>query len=84
MADDLRDIIDQARRDCPEVPEHAWANIERSIRANFGASKPYIAAQRKRSHLETLAEMDANASAEQIAQKLGITVRYARQIKKLR
>lgn len=84
MADDLRDILEQARRDCPEVPEHAWSNIERSIRSNFGATKAYIASRRKRTHLELLAEMAVDASAEQIAQKLGITVRYARQIKKLR
>lgn len=84
MADDLRDILEQAKRDCPDIPPSAWSQIERSIRTNFGASKAYIAAQRKKSRLEQLADMDAAASAEQIAAKMGVTVRYARQIKKLR
>lgn len=84
MADDLREILEQAKRDCPDIPPHAWSAIERSIRANFGATKPYIAAQRKRSHLEQLADMDATATADQIAQKLGVTVQYARRLKKLR
>lgn len=84
MADDLREILEQAKRDCPDVPPHAWSSIERSIRNNFGATKPYIATHKKRLHLEQMAEMDAAATAEQIAQKLGVTVQYARRLKKLR
>ena len=84
MADDLREILEQARRDCPEVPDHAWSKIERSIRMNFAATKVYIAARRKSSHLETLAEMSADATTEQIAKMLGVSPRQARNIKKLR
>lgn len=84
MADDLRELLAQARRDCPEVPDHAWERIERSIRANYGASRVYVASQRKQTRLEALAEMDANASAETIASKLGITVQYARYLRRIR
>lgn len=84
MADDLREILEQAKRDCPDVPPHAWSAIERSIRANFGAQRAYIAAQRKRSYLEQLADMESAATADQIAQKLGVSVQYARRLKNLR
>lgn len=84
MADDLREVLEQARRDCPEIPAHAWERIARSIRANFGASRIYVAAHHKRTHLDQLAEMDADATAEAIADKLGITVRHARRLRQLR
>lgn len=84
MADDLRDLLDQVRRDCPDIPEETLARIERCFRANAGASRVYIASQRKQTRLEQLAEMDAAASAETIATRLGVTVQYARYLRRLR
>ena len=82
VADDLREILEQAKRDCPDIPPHAWAALERSIRTNFGASRAYIAAQKKG---RILAELEASGErdAAAIAAKLGVTVQYARRLKKL-
>lgn len=84
MADDLRDLLDQVRRECPDIPEQTLARIERIFRTNAGASRVYIASQRKQTRLEQLAEMDAAASAETIATRLGVTVQYARYLRRLR
>lgn len=84
MADDLREIIEQARRDCPDVPDHAWSNIERSIRDNFGTARIYIAVQRKKSKLDQLAELDIELSAAEIARRLGVNAVYAKKLRSLR
>jgi hypothetical protein len=83
VADDLREILEQAKRDCPDVPPHAWSAIERSIRANFGAQRAYIASQKKGRLIAEL-EACANLDAAKIAEKLGVSVQYARRLKKLR
>lgn len=82
MADDLREILEQARRDCPEVPDHAWSKIELSIRSNFGATKAYIAAKKK---VRLLAEVEAaaDAASDALAARLGYSVRRIQQLKKL-
>lgn len=83
MADDLREMIDIARRDMPEVPAETWQRLERIIRQNFGAQRAYIASQKKGRHLamlEAAGEQDAN----KIADMLGVTVQHARRLKKLR
>lgn len=82
MADDLRDILEQARRDCPDVPEHAWSKIELSIRTNFGASKLYIAAKKK-SRLIAEVEAAEDATSDALAARLGCSVRRIQQLKKL-
>lgn len=83
MADDLREILDQAKRDCPDIPAHAWAALERSIRTNFGASRAYIAAQKKGRILEEI-ERANDQDAAALAAKLGLSVRRVQQLKKLR
>lgn len=82
MADDLREIIDLARRDMPEVPDEVWARFERLVRVNFGTQRPYIAAQKKGRHLAAL-EASGENDALKISQMLGVTVRYARKLKNL-
>lgn len=83
MADDLREMIDIARRDMPEVPAETWQRLERIIRLNFGAQRTYIAAQKKGRHLATL-EACGEQDANKIADMLGVTVQHARRLKKLR
>lgn len=83
MADDLREIIDLAKREMTDVPPEVWARFECLIRINFGASKAYIAAQKKGRHLALL-EAAADQDAEAIAAKMGVTVRRVQQLKKLR
>lgn len=82
MADDLRDILEQAKRDCPDIPPHAWSALERSIRTHFGASRPYIAAQKKGSILAAL-EACADQDTAALSEKLGVSIRHVRRLKKL-
>lgn len=84
MADDLRDIIEQARRACPEVPDHAWSKIERMIRINYGASRIYIAARPKKAKLDQLAELDGQLTSEEISKRMGINIRYVQKLQSLR
>jgi len=83
VADNLGEIIDQARRDNPNVPDAAWEGIILSIRRHFGASRVYIAAFKKGSHLAAMEAM-AERDSGKIAQMLGVTVRRVQQLKKLR
>ena len=84
MADSLREILDIARREMPDIPLEAWARMENIIRINFGTQRPYIAAQRKRAHLEALAALDEQKTAEQVASALGVSVRRVRQLRQLK
>jgi len=83
MADNLREILDIAKRECPEIPEAAWARIDLAIRIAFGGQRPYIANQKKRARLAMLAELNEQQDAARIAEVLGITPRRVRQLKKL-
>lgn len=83
MADDLREILDIARLNLPEVSPETWSRLERAIRLNFGAQRVYIASQKKGRHLAAL-ESSAENDAAKIAAMLGVTVQHARRLKKLR
>lgn len=83
MADDLRDIIDLAKRELPDMPPEMWSRFERIIRANFGASRVYIAAQKKGRHLAAM-EAAGDVDAARMSEVLGVTVRRVRQLRKLR
>lgn len=84
MADNLREILDIAKREMPDIPDEVWARFECLVRYNFGATRPYIAAQRKRAHLETLASMDEKATSEVIAEKMGISPSRVRQLRAIK
>lgn len=84
MADSLKEILDIARQALPDVPDAVWARIEGRIRLNFGGQRPYIASQKKRRHLEALAEADASADAARMAAQLGLSVRHLRRLKSLK
>lgn len=83
MADDLREILDVAKREMPDVPPEVWSRFERLVRQNFGAQRAYIASQKKGQHLAAL-EASGEQNAERISKMLGVTVQYARHLKKLR
>lgn len=84
MADNLKEMLEIARREAPEVPDAAWARIEQALRINYGGERPYIAARRKRRHLDAIADADADLDSETLSAKLGVTVRRVQQLKKLR
>ena len=81
--DALADLLDIARREAPDIPDDVWARIDRSIRVNYGTQRLYIAAHRKRLHLETIAEAHNQAGNDQLAERLGITDRRVRQLRSL-
>lgn len=82
MADDLREIIDIAKRGMPDVPDETWSRLEKIIRLNFGAQRAYIASQKKGRHLAML-EATNEQDAEKVAQMMGVSVRRVQQLKKL-
>lgn len=82
MADDLREILDVARRELPDVPDDVWQRFEQIVRGRFGATRAYIAARKKGRHLAAI-EAAGEQDATRIAQMLGITVRQARRYKGL-
>ncbi len=83
MADNLKEILDIARRECPEIPAEAWARVDLAIRIAFGGQRPYIAAQVKRQRLAQLAQLSEQQDAERIAEVLGLTACRVRQLRKL-
>lgn len=85
--DNLADLIDLARREMPDIPPDVWHRFTVLASLNFGASKIYIPSQKKRHHLQTIEAMAAQneaESADAIAKLLGISVRHARRLKRMR
>jgi len=81
--DNLADLLALARRDMPEIPAAVWERFAALAAAHFGASRIYVAAGRKRRHLEAIAAADAAADTETIANRLGISPSRVRQLKRL-
>lgn len=67
-----------------EITDEAWARFKRAIARQAGGERPYIPAQKKRTHLEALAELGADADVQKISKALGVSVRRAQQLKRLR
>lgn len=80
--DSLREIIEAARQSMPDVPPDVWARFEATVRSEFGATRIYIAAHRKRQNLRAM-EQSADETDQQTAQRLGVTERRVRQYKQL-
>lgn len=83
MADDLREVLDLAKRNMDDVPPEVWARFEQLIRLNFGASRLYIASQKK-GRLLAMLENSASQESAALSEKLGVSVRRVQQLKKLR
>lgn len=81
--DNLREIIDAARLSLPDAPADFWERFEATVRRNFGATRVYIAAHRKRQHLDALAVASPDETGAHLAQRLGVTERRVRQYKQL-
>lgn len=82
--DDLSQILELARRELDDVPDEVWARFDSLVRRAFGTQRIYIAAHRKRQHLEQLQAAADNVDTQRIAQMLGVSERRVRQLKKLR
>lgn len=82
--DNLRDLIDAVRSEIPDVPDEVWERFALVASLKLGGARIYIAAQKKRRHLEALAAADEKADAEHLAALLGLSVRRVQQLKRLR
>lgn len=70
----------------PDVPDTIWQRFEAVIRRDFGTTRPYIAAHRKRQNLQQLETLIAAGNEEtdaQLARRLGVSERRVRQYKQL-
>ncbi|MEW6612697.1 MAG: hypothetical protein AB1409_08150 [Pseudomonadota bacterium] len=82
--DNLRDLLDIARRELPDVPAEVWERLMGVASRYFPATRLYVASQRKRRQLEALARLDEEASNAELARMLGVSVRHAKRVKRLR
>ena len=81
--DDLSELLAVARRAAPEVPGAVWERIDRAVRADFGATRIYVAARRKQRLLEAIATAQPVETVAQQARRLGVSERRVRQLRAL-
>ncbi len=81
--DDLIELIEIGRKAMSSVPESEWQRFENAIRRGMGATRIYIAARRKKQHLQDIADLSGQFDDSQIALRLNITPRRLRQLKQL-
>lgn len=84
MADNLFALLAAIRREIPEVQDAAWDRLMHLLSDRAGGTRPYVPSQTKRTRLEALAACDADASADELARKLGVSVRRVNQLRRLR
>ena len=73
------------RAELPEEQHATLDQIKRLIGTRAGGGHVYVpAVSRKRDHLEKLAELGEAADAQLISKVLGVSVRHARRLKRLR
>lgn len=84
-SDNLWAILGMIRAELgDQVPDEAWEKIHRMIAAEASGARIYVPKQPKRSRLDALAAADAGVSSDQLARILGVSVRRAQQLRKLR
>lgn len=83
--DNLNAILAMIRAELPDEQKATLDQIKRLIGLHAGGGHLYVpAASSKREHLEKLAELGEAADAQQISKVLGVSVRHARRLKRLR
>jgi hypothetical protein len=81
--DNLLDILSAIRADLSEIPDEQWEKFKRLLCTHAGGVRVYVPAHKKRNHFEVLAAAGDQATAEQLAKKLGVSVRHAQRLKRL-
>lgn len=81
--DSLSELIAIAKQSLPDVSDEEWDRFEAAVRREYGATRIYIAAHRKRRHLRELAAADQADDTETLASRLGISPRRVQQLRKL-
>jgi len=82
--DNLLAILDAIRAELREIPDEQWEKFKRVLCGTCGGERVYVPALKKRSHLEAIAMMGEETDAQAISKALGISVRRAQQLKRLR
>ncbi|OJW77988.1 hypothetical protein [Thiobacillus sp. 65-1402] len=83
--DNLFLFLDMIRAELQGVSDDDWERFKRSISEHAGGSRLYVPARsRKRDHLDQLAKLGAEADAQEISRLLGVSVRQAQRLKRLR
>ena len=82
--DNLLDILAAIRGELSEIPDEQWEKFKRLLCTQAAGARLYVPAHKKRSHLEVIAAAGEQASAEQLAKILGVSVRHAQRLKRLR
>lgn len=83
--DSLKSLLDVARREMPDVPGDVWTRFAVLASLRFARTELYVnAVSRKRAKLELLAQIDAGLDTQTLAAKLGVSVRHAQRMKRLR
>ena len=83
--DSLQSLLEVARREMPDVSEDVWTRFAILASQRFARSELYVnAPARKRARIEMMADLDADIDSQTLAAKLGVSVRRAQQLKRLR
>lgn len=82
-SDNLFVILAMIRAELPDEQKATLDQIKRLIGTHAGGVRLYVPAHKKRNHFEALAAAGVQATAEQLAKKLGVSVRHAQRLKRL-
>jgi hypothetical protein len=83
--DTLQSLLEMARREMPDVSDEVWSRFAILASLRFACTEFYVPApNRKRAKLEMLAQLDADLDSATLATKLGVSVRRAQQLRRLR
>ena len=80
--DNLAEILALVREEA-NLDADTTQRVELIIRDRWGGTAYYIGAKRKRSYLEQLRALPSGLTNEEIAERLGITDRHARRLRRL-
>ena len=84
--DVLIQLLRMIQAEVPGVPASKWAAIEQALRAEHGGGEHYIARRSKASmlaQLEAAQTVETEMTAAQLAERLGVTVRHAKRLRRL-
>ena len=84
--DVLIDLLRRVQGELPGVPPERWAAIEAALRADYGGDEHYISRRSKATllgRLQAASAEDRELSAADLAERLQISVRHARRLKRL-
>ena len=82
-SDSFINVLNAIRIEFDDVPEEAWTRIMRAVVREAGGQSLYVPRQKKRSHLELLAEHGESITAEQLAKLMGVSPQHVRRLLRL-